>query len=117
MAESALQVVDRQAVSVRQSFEPNTIQEALEFAKIISDSELAPKDFRGKPANVMVALQLAKELNVPPMQALAGIAVVNGRATVWGDLMWALVTNHPAFEDAIEESDDDSEADFEGGTT
>ena len=106
MAESALQVVDRQAVSVRQSFEPNTIQEALEFAKIISDSELAPKDFRGKPANVMVALQLAKELNVPPMQALAGIAVVNGRATVWGDLMWALVTNHPAFEDAIEESDD-----------
>lgn len=104
MAETALQVVAERAASpVRQSFEPTNLQEAIEFSKLIADSELAPKDFRGKPANVLVALQLAKELNVPPMQGLQGIAVVNGRATVWGDLMWALVTNHPAFEDAIEE--------------
>jgi hypothetical protein len=106
MAETSLQVVDRQTLAVRQTFEPTTLQEAMEFSKIIADSELAPKDFRGKPANVMVALQLAKELNVPPMQALQGIAVINSRATVWGDLMWALVTNHPAFEDAIEEVTD-----------
>jgi hypothetical protein len=37
------------------------------------------------------------------MQALQGIAVINGRPSVWGDLMWALVTSHPQFEDCIEE--------------
>lgn len=107
MAETSLQVVSS-AVPVRQSFEPTTLQEAIEFAKMIADSELLPKDFRGKPANILVALQVGKELNIPPMQALQGIYVVNGRGVVWGDLMWAIVTSHREFEDSKEEVSDTS---------
>ena len=104
-----IQVADRQqALQVRQSFEPTTLAEAMEFSKIIADSELAPKDYRGKPANVLVAIQMGRELNVPPLQAIQGIAVINGRPSVWGDLMWALVTSHPQFEDANEEITDTS---------
>lgn len=106
MAENALQVVDRQTLPVRQSFEPTNLQEAMEFSKMIAESELAPPNFRGKPANVLVALQMGRELNVPPLQALQGIAVINSRAVIYGDLMWALVTTHPAYEDAIEEVTD-----------
>jgi hypothetical protein len=87
----------------RLTLEPNTLAEAKEFSDIVANSDLAPKDYRGKPANVLVAIQFGKELGVAPMQALQGIAVINGRPSVWGDLMWALVTTHPAFEDAIEE--------------
>lgn len=106
MAEaSGLQVVEKQQVQ-RQTLEPNTLADALKFSEMIAQSDLAPKDFRGKPANVLVAIQMGKELNIPPMQALQGIAVINGRPSVWGDLMWALVTSHPQFEDAIEEVTD-----------
>jgi hypothetical protein len=106
MAESALQVVDRQTPLARQSFEPTTIQEAMEFAKMIADSELLPKDFRGKTANILVALQIGKELNIPPLQALQGIYVVNGRGVVFGDLMWAIITSHKDFEDSKEDVTD-----------
>jgi hypothetical protein len=107
MAEpTALQVVERGQVAQRQTLEPTTLAEAEKFAEIIARSDLAPKDYRGKPANVLVAIQFGKELNIPPMQALQGIAVINGRPSVWGDLMWALVTSHPSFEDAIEDITD-----------
>lgn len=98
MAETALQVVPS-----RQTLEPTTLQEAIQFSGIIAKSDLAPKDYRGKADNILVAIQFGKELGIPPMQALQGIAVINGRPSVWGDLMWALVTSHPQFEDAIEE--------------
>jgi hypothetical protein len=106
MADTNLQVVDRQAPLVRQSFEPASLQEAIEFASKIADSDLLPKDFKGKPANILVALQIGKELNIPPLQALQGIYVVNGRGVVWGDLMWAIITSHRDFEDAVEEVND-----------
>ncbi|MFL6427861.1 MAG: hypothetical protein ACJ71S_06425 [Acidobacteriaceae bacterium] len=102
---TALQLQDRREPAQqqpRQTLEPTTLKEAWEFSEIVAKSELAPKDYRGKPANVLVAIQFGKELGVPPMQALQGIAVVNGRPAVWGDLMWALVTNHPDFEDSEE---------------
>lgn len=105
MAETSLQVAS-QTAAIRQSFEPTTLQEAIEFSKMIADSELLPKDFRGKPANILVALQIGKELNIPPLQALQGIYVVNGRGVVWGDLMWAIITSHREFEDSIEEVTD-----------
>lgn len=106
---TALQVHDGRALAPqqRQTLEPNTLKEAWEFSEIIAKSDLAPKDYRGKPANVLVAIQYGKELGVPPMQALQGIAVVNGRPAVWGDLMWALVTNHPEFEDSEERVTDE----------
>lgn len=106
MAENALQVSAQQTLPARQTFEPTTLQEALEFSKILAESELVPKDFKNKPGNVFVAIQMGKELGVPPLQALQGIAVINNRATVWGDLMWALVTSHPEFEDAKEDVTD-----------
>jgi hypothetical protein len=105
---TALQIQERPAPpTARLTLEPNNLKEAWEFSEIIARSDLAPKDYRGKPANVLVAIQFGKELGVPPMQALQGIAVVNGRPAVWGDLMWALVTNHPDFEDAEERVTDE----------
>lgn len=70
---------------------PKTIGEALEFAKLVASSELCPKDYRGKPQDVLIAIQMGAELAIPPMQALQNIAVINGRPTMWGDLLLALV--------------------------
>jgi hypothetical protein len=80
------------------SLKPKNLTEALEFAKIISDSDLTPKDFKGKIGNILIAMQWAHELGIPLMQGLQGIAVVNGRPSIWGDLGVALMQHHPAYE-------------------
>ena len=71
----------------------NSFQEAVSIAEYFSGTDLVPKDYRGKPANMMVAWQKGLELGLKPLQALATIAVVNGRATIWGDGLIALVKN------------------------
>jgi len=75
---------------------PATLDEAWRWSDAASQSSLVPKDFRGKPHDILVALQLGMELGLPPMTALQSICVINGRPTVWGDTQLALViTSRP----------------------
>lgn len=94
------------AIATRQntsySLEPTSFGEALQFAKMIADSDLAPKDFRNKPTNVLVAIQMGREVGLSPMQALQNIAVVNGRPAIWGDAALALVKASGLCDDVIE---------------
>jgi hypothetical protein len=71
----------------------NTFQEAVSIAEYFAGTDLVPKDYKGKGANIMVAWQKGSELGLKPLQALSTIAVVNGRATIWGDGLIALVKN------------------------
>lgn len=81
----------------RQVLEPSNLKEAKEFAETLSKSGLVPKEFQGKPANILVAVQWGYEIGLAPMQALQNIAVINGRPSLWGDSLLALVKGHPNF--------------------
>jgi hypothetical protein len=73
------------------SLVPTTFSEAKEMASLIASSEFAPKDYRGKPDSVLIAVQMGADLGLSPMQALQNIAVINGRPSIWGDAALALV--------------------------
>ena len=88
------------------SLSPRNLAEAMEFAKIIAQSDMVPKDYVNKPGNVLVAVQTGAELGLKPMQSLQGISVINGRPSIWGDAMRALVISHPEFEDLHEDKHD-----------
>jgi hypothetical protein len=90
------------------ALQPQNIQEALQMASMISNSQLAPSSYRNKPEDTLVAMMMGYEIGLNPMQALQNIAVINGRPSVWGDAMLALVQNHPAFGGIKEEFDDNS---------
>lgn len=77
---------------------PTTFKELTEYAQTIARSDLAPKDFKGKPENILIAVQMGAEVGLKPMQALQNIAVINGRPCLWGDSMLAIVKSHPEFE-------------------
>ena len=81
----------------RQILEPTNLKEAQEFATTLSKSGLVPKDFQNKPANILVAVQWGYEIGLAPMQALQNIAVINGRPSLWGDSLLALVKQHKNF--------------------
>lgn len=95
--------------AVKQSFSlaPQSIDEAIRFAEIMSKSNLVPKDFSGNVGNILVAVQWGMELGLQPMQAMQNIAVINGRPSLWGDAVIALVKSSPACEYVVEETSDD----------
>ena len=87
------------------SLAPKDLDEAMRFADMLAGSSIVPKDYIGKPGNCLVAIQWGMELGLQPMQAMQSIAVINGRPSLWGDAMLALVKAHPAFEWIKEECD------------
>ena len=82
---------------------PQTFDQLKIFADMAAKSSLVPKDYQGRPENIMLAVQMGSEIGLAPMQALQNIAVINGRPAVWGDAMLALVKCHPEFE-SVQES-------------
>lgn len=86
-------------------FRPQTLAEAIELAGHLAKSDLVPKEYRGKPENVLVAMQLGADVGLSPFQALQSIAVINGRPTVYGDAGLAIVQASGLLED-MDETDD-----------
>ena len=95
------------ALAPRQQFNlsPQTFEQALTFSNYLADSDLVPKDFKGKPANCLIAMQWGAEIGLQPLQALQNLAVINGRPALWGDAVIALVRGSPLCE-YVQESDD-----------
>ena len=75
------------------------------YSERLAQSTMVPKDYIGKTANIYVAIQHGEELGLQPLQALQNIAVINGRPSLWGDAMLALVRASGLLEDFKEEFD------------
>jgi hypothetical protein len=90
-------------ISTATMLEPKNIDEALRFAELLSKSELLPKDYIGKPGNVLVAIQFGAELGMQPLQAMQSLSVINGRPSLWGDGMLAIVRGSGLMESINEE--------------
>ena len=71
---------------------PQTIEEVFRLAQGIAASGLAPKGM-DKAEQITVAIMTGLEIGLPPMFAIQKIAVINGRPSIWGDavpaLLWA----------------------------
>lgn len=68
-----------------------SFSEADLFAKKIASTALCPSNYQGKPDDILVAMMMGAELGLAPMQALQNIAVINGKPSIYGDAMVALV--------------------------
>jgi hypothetical protein len=71
---------------------PQNLDEAYRLAKALSAAgDMVPKHFQDRPEQIMAAMMRGAEIGLMPMQALSNIAVINGRASVWGDALPALM--------------------------
>lgn len=71
---------------------PQNIEEAFRLAQALARAgDMVPKHFQDKPDMIMAAIVRGMEIGLAPMQALSNIAVINGRASVWGDALPALM--------------------------
>jgi len=81
---------------------PPDLQQAMQFCKVMSESSFVPQGYRNKPGDILAAVTMGAELGLGPMQSLLGIAVINGKPSVYGDTLLSLVLGHPDCEDVIE---------------
>lgn len=69
---------------------PQSLDEAFRVSQAIAISGLAPKGI-DRAEQIMVAIMAGAELGLAPFQSLQSFAVVNGRPTLWGDGLLAVV--------------------------
>lgn len=89
---------------------PQGIDEAFRLSQALSRAgNMVPDHFQGKPDEIMAAVLRGAEIGLMPMQALSNIAVINGRASLWGDALPALIQRygHHIDVEIIEGEDED----------
>jgi len=86
----------------QRGFAPATLTEAITFSEMLANSNMVPKAYQGKPQDILVCVQWGMEMGLAPMQALQNIAVINGKPSVYGDAMMALVQASTVCQDVEE---------------
>lgn len=72
-------------------FDSEKMNQLVKACQYFSNSQLVPYSLRGKPQDIAVIMVMAHELNVPQMQALMQISVIQGKPCVSPQMMTALV--------------------------
>jgi hypothetical protein len=67
-----------------------SIEQVWRMAQLLHRSQLVPSSFRS-PEQIVVALLRAIELQLPPLQALEGMSVINNKVGLMGDLALSMV--------------------------
>jgi hypothetical protein len=81
---------------------PRNFTEAMELSKLLATSDMIPPGYRGKPANIMLAIQWGGEIGLSPLQAIQSVSNINGKFAVYGDALLAIVRGSPLCDDVIE---------------
>jgi hypothetical protein len=74
-------------------YEPRSLGEAMELAKMLAGSALLPRNLK-TPQDVLVVMMTGKELGISTMQAVRSIWVNNGKPELSADLLVGLVKRH-----------------------
>lgn len=102
MNETYALTTQQKALTVgRRGVQLTTFEDAWRFSQAVIQSGFAPPSYQ-TPQQVLIAVQRGAEVGLPPMQALDVIAVINGRPTIYGDGLPALVESSGLMADSHE---------------
>jgi len=90
---------------VQMGLAPKNLEEGFRLAEMLAKSTIIPKEFQGNAGNILIAMQMGMEIGLAPMQSLQSICVINGRPSIWGDGLLALVQASGLLEDIAETLD------------
>lgn len=82
----------------------------VEKAKMLAASDLLPTAFQKKPANCLVALELAKELKLSPLMVMQNIYIIHGKPSLSSSFMIALLHKSADFSEINFEFKEDRSA-------
>lgn len=71
----------------------NQLNTALAVAEELSKSDIIPKEFQKKPANCLIAVELANRLKASPFQVMQNMDVIYGRPALRSSFVIACINN------------------------
>ena len=86
----------------RRGFAPATMDEAWRFAQALSESEMVPERYMGKPRDCLVVLDLAARLGSSWLAVMQHVYSVHGRVGMESALVTALVNQSGMFVNPLE---------------
>lgn len=72
-------------------YNPAVLSGQMEYARAMAASDLLPRQYQGKPANLLWAISYGQTLGVAPLTAVQSIHVISGKPTASADLIAGLV--------------------------
>lgn len=79
------------AIATRNDSADRNLDASVEYARKLSASELLPKAYVGKPANVLLAAEYGRSIGLDPVTAIQMTHIVSGKPTASAQLVGALV--------------------------
>ena len=86
--------VSREVATVPQATAPvqsGALREVMDYARAVSSASLLPENYRGKPADIMLAVGLGQSMGLSPAESLYRISVIKGKPTASAELIAANV--------------------------
>lgn len=68
-----------------------SIAEKQQYAELLAQASLLPKQYQRNPANVLLAMELGQSLSIPPIQAINEVHVIEGKPSASANLIGGLV--------------------------
>jgi hypothetical protein len=87
-----------QNLPMASGFEPESIEALERIAAKLAASNFIPDVYKGKPGDILAAAMRGREVGLSTMQALDSMAMINGKATIFGDGYLGLIQASPAYE-------------------
>ena len=78
-------------LAIRENHALATLPQKIEYARFLAKSGLLPTSFREHPENVLYAYEYGEMLGLPPIAAITGIHVIEGKPSISAGLISALV--------------------------
>src|SRR5699024_9809393 len=64
-----------------------SMQDQMQFAQLVTEGSMVPKDYKGQPANAMIAIGLGQSMGLSPAESLYRISVIQGKPTASAELI------------------------------
>jgi hypothetical protein len=77
------------------------MEKALKFSEIMAQADIIPTHYRGKPANVFIAVQSALRMNLGPMQIMKNTFVISGKLGMVTAFAMSLANQSGLFDSGI----------------
>jgi hypothetical protein len=78
-------------MTIEQFHSQSPLTEQMDYARAVSTASMLPDNYRGKPADIMLAVGLGQSMGLSPAESLYRISVIKGKPTASAELIAANV--------------------------
>lgn len=79
----------------------NDMSRAYRLATTLCKAEIIPENYKNKPADCMIAIDMAERMNVSPLMVMQSLYVVKGKPSWSGQACMTFIQANPKFSDVI----------------